>query len=341
MSKGLLYCGAMSFGQKVSGVTVLRYENGAAEKMGVYGTEINSQSILTKAGNFMISVSETRGSGKIVSYRILDDGALEPVNVVESDLGPLSYVSSTPDGKYAFVTCMGTGCLQMFRVEEDGALTLTHDLRMTGHSINPRQTNGKTHSSQISPDGRLIACANLGADELDLYRIDRENEKLVLLQAVPIDFGQLPRHMAFNPEGTMLYLDTESGCRIYAFAVVGDKLVEKATYNLMNDKVTDARIMASDIRISPDGKVVCAAVRGQNQIASFKVLESGLLDLAGNFDCGGDETRGLGFSKDGSVLFCANNDGTITEMSVDLTTGVLGEAKVIAEVPAAGSIMML
>lgn len=340
MSSGLLYCGAMSFSNYVGGITVLKYQDGAAEKLGVYGEEISSQSILTKAGDYIISVSEVRGSGKIISYRICEDGSLEKVNVVDTDLGPLSYVSSTPDGKYVFVTCMGTGCLQMYRVNEDGSPTLTHDLRMTGHSINARQNNGKTHSSQITPDGRLIACANLGADELDLYRIDRENEKLVLLQAVPIDFGQLPRHMAFNADGSMLYLDTELGCRIYAFEVCGDKLVEKAAYSLLDD--SDApKVMASDIRISPDGRIVCAAVRGQNQIAVFKVLGSGLLDIVGHFSCGGDETRGLGFSKDSSELFCANNDGTITCMSVDPESGALGEAKVIAEVPAAGSVMML
>lgn len=336
----LLYCGAMSFKDPVSGVTVLKYENGAAEKLGVYGDDIKSQSILTKAGNYIVAVSETRGSGKIISYRILEDGALEKVCVVESELGPLSYVSSTPDGKYVFITCMGTGCLQMFRVEADGALTLTHDLRMTGHGISPRQMNGKTHSSQVSPDGKLVACANLAADEVDLYRIDTENEKLVYLQGMPVDRGQFPRHMAFNAEGTMLYLDTEVGCRIYAYKVDGDKLVEKAAYSLIKD-ASSQKAMASDIRISPDGKVVCAAVRGENQIASFKVLESGLLDLAGNFDCGGDETRGLGFSKDGSELFCANNDGSITRMSVNLETGVLGKAEKIADVPAAGSIMML
>ncbi len=340
MSAELMYCGAMSFREYVGGVTVLKYENGIAEKMGVYGEDIPSQSILTRAGDYIVSVSEIRGSGSVVSYRIQKDGSLEKVFVMPTELGPLSYVSSDPDGKYVFVTCMGNGCLLMIRVNEDGSLTLTHDLRMTGHGYTPRQNNGKTHSSQITPDGRLIACANLGADEINLYRIDRENERLVYLQSAWVDRGQFPRHMAFNAEGTMLYLVTEIGCRIYAFALEGDKLTEKASYSLLNAPVGPLT-MASDIRISPDGKLICTAVREHNKIIAYKILESGLLDYVGHFDCGSDETRGLAFSKDGRELFCANNEGDITRLSVDPETGRLGAPEKIAEVPAAGSIMLL
>ena len=174
MSSGLLYCGSMAFGKVVGGVTVLKYENGTAEKLGVYGEEITSQSVLAKAGNYIIAISEVRGSGKIISYRILEGGALEIVSVIDTDLGPLCHITSSPDEKYVFVTCLGIGCLQMYRVNEDGTLTLTHDVRMTGHGFSPRQRNGKTHSSQVTPDGRLIVAANHAADELDLYRIDWE-----------------------------------------------------------------------------------------------------------------------------------------------------------------------
>lgn len=340
MSSELLYCGAMAFNQPISGISVFSYENGTAGEVKIYGDNVKSQSILTKAGDYMISVSEIRGSGSICSYRIPEDGSLEQVFVMPTDIGPLSYVSSTPDGAYVFVTCMGTGCLMMLRVNEDGTLTLTDDRRMTGHGISARQINGKTHSSQVSPDGRLIACANLGADEVDLFRIDRENEKLVYLMAAPVDWGQLPRHMAFNADGTMLYLVTEVGCRIYAFAVKEDKLEEVATYLVKDDTKAD-RIMTSDIRISPDGKFIAAAIRGQNKVVVYKILESGLLDIVGHFPCGGEETRGLAFGKKGDELFCANNSGTITRLSFDRLTGELGAPEVIAEVPAAGSVMVI
>jgi len=341
MSKGLLYCGAMSFADFAGGITVLKYEDGKAEKLGVFGEDISSQSILAKTDKFMLAVSERRGGGDVVSYRICEDGSLDKVCVLPSDLGPLSYVSVTPEGDYAFVTCMGEGCLRMFRIGEDGSLTMTDDRRMNGHGLTKRQMFGKTHSSQISPDGKMLACANLGADELELFRIDKEAEKTVRVQSQWVDPGQMPRHMAFHPSGRFLYLVTETGCRMYAYSFDGEKLTEMAAYSLLDPALTDDA-MASDVRISPDGRFICAAVRGQNQVAVFRILESGLLDCMGHFPTGGTETRGLGFSSDGGELFCANrNEGTITRLVFDKETGKLGEPEVIADAPCAGSVMFV
>ena len=115
-----------------------------------------------------------------------------------------------------------------------------------------------------------------------------------------------------------------------------------AAYSILDpESAVGPSVMSSDIRIRPDGKFICAAVRGQNQITVLRVMDNGLLDIVGHYDCGGAETRGLAFTPDGAEVLCANNSGTITSLKMDQTTGELGEALEIAEVPAAGSVMFL
>lgn len=187
-------------------------------------------------------------------------------------------------------------------------------------------------------DGGLLAAANLGADEVELFHIDYERECLHLVQSLAVDLGRQPRHLGFHPSGQYLYLLTEAGNRIYVYREKNGKLQELAAYHTL-DPDGAATGMAADIVVSPDGRFVYSANRGQHNIALWNVLDSGLLDIAGFFSCGGEGPRGLNISPDGKTLFCANNDsGTVTIMPLDAATGRPGAAVQTLEVPFAGCV---
>lgn len=338
MSYRYLYCGAWAMKGTVSGVTSFRCAGGITEKAGVWGEELEAQSILAITGNRLVSVCETRGGGKVVSYQIQADGSLEKKCVLEFDSSLLSYVTAAPNGRYVFVSSMGSSTVKMIRLSEDGSLALTDEWMLTGHSVTPRQDRAKTHSVMVSPDGSLLAAANLGADEVELFQIDYERESLRLIQSVTVDFGKLPRHMAFSPSGEHLYLLTELGNRIYVYGVREKKLQELAAYDTL-DPDRESAGMAADIVVSPDGRFVYSTNRAQNNIAVWHTLDSGLLDRVGFFDCGGEGPRGLNISPDGKTLFCANNDsGTVTVMPLDPETGKPGQAAEKLEVPFVGCV---
>lgn len=334
----MLYCGAWSFKAPVCGVTAFALHDGTWEKLGCFGTEVPAQSILALSGDTLLAVSERRDGGSVIRYRIRGDGTPELTGKLDFESPLLSFIAAAPNGKYAFVSSMGSNTLKMLRLEADGGLTLTDEWLLTGHSVTNRQETAKTHSVRISPDGTLLAAANLGADELELFLVDYERETLRLIQSVPVDFGRQPRHMAFHPSGEYLYLLTEAGNRVYVYRLQDRGLTELAAYNTL-DPNTKPGGMAADIAVSADGAFVYASNRAQNNIAVWRILKSGLLDLVGHYDCGGEGPRGLELSPDGRALFCANNDsGSITVLARDAESGALSRPLQTLEMPFAACV---
>lgn len=335
-----MYCGAWNFKGEIKGVKAFRADpgTGAATEAGVYGDALAGQSILAVAGDKLVSVCELGSGGKVVSYAIRPDGCLELLDTAEFESAKLSYVVAAPNGKYVFVSSMGDGTVKMIRVDRDGKLTLTDEWKLTGHSVTPRQSQAKVHSVMISPDGAFLAAANLGADELEVFRVDYERETLRLTASVPVDFGREPRHMAFHPTGKYLYLLTEGGNRIYTYRFRDGRPQELAVYDTL-DPEGAAVGAAADIVAGADGRFVYSTNRGQSNIAVWRVLESGLLDIAGFVPSGGKGPRGINLTPDGTQLLCANNDdGTVSILPLDPETGLPGPAVQTVPVPSAGCV---
>lgn len=349
MSFRYVYCGSWKIsrggpaasGETAKGVKCLRPdpETGTLADYGTFAETLMGQSILTIAGDILVSVCELAEGGKVVSYQIQPDGTLEQRDILESSSAKLSYCIASPDRNYVFVSSMGDGTVKMIRIGEHAKLTLTDEYRLTGHSVTQRQAQAKVHSVMISPDGRLLGAANLGADELALFRVDYEKERLRLACTKPVDWGKEPRHMAFHPSGNYLYLLTEGGNRLYDYRVMeNDTLLELASYTTL-DPSLPATGMAADVVVSKDGRFVYSSNRGQSNVAVWKVLENGLLDVVAHVPCGGKGPRGLHISPDGGELLCANNDdGTVTVLPLDSLSGIPGAPTAIAQVPCAACV---
>lgn len=339
MEAARLYCGAWDFKGEICGVKafIRDPETGKWIHKGTYGDQ-SGQSILAMAGDHLVSVCELASGGKVVSYEMLPDGALAQRDVKTFASAKLSYVTAAPNGRYVFVSSMGDGTVKMLRLDSGGELTLTDEWKLTGHSVTPRQSQAKVHSVMISPDGTLLAAANLGADEVELFRVNYERETLRLTDSKPIDLGREPRHMAFHPGGGYLYVLTEAGNRLYVFSLTGEKLRELACYETRADG-GEQKSAAADIVVSRDGSRIYTTNRGQNSIAVWRTLPSGLLDCLGRYPSGGAGPRGIALSPDGRTLFSANYEGgCVTVLPVDPQTGVPGAPVQVLDVPSAGCV---
>ena len=75
----------------------------------------------------------------------------------------------TPDGRFLFGTNRGHDSIAVYRIAEDGKLTLS--------SIRPSQGKGP-QNLLITPDGQWLLCANMPGNNVMVFKIERESGEI-------------------------------------------------------------------------------------------------------------------------------------------------------------------
>ena len=81
---------------------------------------------------------------------------------------------------------------------------------VTQHGSGPnkeRQEAPHPHAVMFDPAGRYIATADLGIDKVETFQL--QDGKLAKVSEVALPPGSGPRHLAFSPDGSMLYVISE------------------------------------------------------------------------------------------------------------------------------------
>src|SRR5271163_570369 len=161
-------------------------------------------------------------SGAVSAFSINNQtGKLSLLNEVPSRGADPCYVSFDKTGKYALVANYTGGSVAVFRVEDDGRIGIsTAFVQHTGSSVNKeRQAGPHAHWIETTPDNRFAIAADLGLDELLVYRFDAKTGSLTPNDPphTSLDPGSGPRHLAFHPNGKLAYVVNELQSSITAF----------------------------------------------------------------------------------------------------------------------------
>ena len=120
---------------------------------------------------------EGQKSGSVSAFSIdRKTGKLTLLNIVASgDPGPC-HLTVDHTGKYVLVANYEVGSVAAFPILADGRLgKATAFLPHTGHSVDPkRQEAPHAHSIYVSPDNRFVVSADLGTDQVYVYRFDAD-----------------------------------------------------------------------------------------------------------------------------------------------------------------------
>lgn len=292
---------------------------------------------LSADGGTLYAVSET-AEGAVAAYRVDGD---KP-----EALGPRVPVGSGPthlglyDG-HVLTADYGSGSVTAVPLRPDGGLAPAASgvLRHTGsgpHS--PRQQGPHAHQVQPDPSGRWAVSVDLGTDSVRVCTLDAGSP--VLHRETVLRPGSGPRHLAFHPSGGFAYVVNEltptvTVCRWDAADGTLKPLTEAAV--LPAAPAGDA--YPSGIAVSPDGRFVWTATRGEDVLSVFAVAGAGeLLRLVGTVPCGGHWPRAITVS-DG-VLYVANErSGDVTWFALDPGTGLPRRTGAI-DVPAASCVVL-
>ncbi|MGW3137641.1 lactonase family protein [Streptomyces sp. NPDC001139] len=283
----------------------------------------------------LYAVSET-AEGAVAAYRVRGDRlerAGAPVPVGGQEPTHLSVFAG-----HVLTANYGSGSVSAVPLRPDGSLAdaASGVLRHTGSGPHARRQQGP-HAHQVQPDpsGRWAVSVDLGTDSVRVCSLD--GGTLDLHRECPLRPGSGPRHLAFHPDGTRAYVVNEltptvTVCHWDADAGTLKPLAEIQV--LPTAPAGDA--YPSGIVVSPDGRFVWTATRGEDVLSTFVVDGDELLP-AGTVPCGGDWPRAL--TESDGFLYAANErSGEVTWFAVAPATG-LPRYEGSVKVPAASCVV--
>lgn len=342
----LVYVGTYTTKTASKGIYAFRFDanSGKLTPLGVAAETLDPSWVTVHPnGKFLYAANEA-GKNSMISAFALDakTGKLKLLNQLPALGEDPCYLSFDRTGKYLFVANYTSGNVVVFPIGADGKLgAATGNVRDEGN-LGPnkeRQDGPHAHWVQVSTDNRFVFVADLGLDDILVYRLDSSNGTLTPNKPFflrPLTAGAGPRHATFSPDGRYFYVLSEMDSTLTTFAYAPDHGVFGYLGVLpMLPAGFKGRNDAAEIAIHPSGKFLYASNRGHDSIAVFRIDPvSGKLTAAGDFSVEGKEPRHFAIDPSGSYLLAEDQlSDKIVIFHVDEKTGSLTPTGDSVEVP--------
>ena len=300
-----------------------------------------------KNGRFLYAANEHEpdeqpGKDNTISAFALDrkSGALTFLNKVSCRGKGPAHIVLDHDAKGLMVANYGSGSVAVLPIAPDGRLReATAFDQHTGSGPKPQQTVPHAHGSVFSPDNKFVVVAEHGADKVFVYRYNAARGTLLpgpspFFQAPP---GSGPRHVAFHPNGRVVYSLNElsSTVTVLAYDPQNGSLKQVQEITTLPAGFSETNSTAH-VQVDRAGKFLYTSNRGHNSIAIFAIdAGGGTLRPIGHVDTQGKVPRDFSLDPTGAFLFVANqNSDNVVLFRVDQATGALTPTgQVIEQVP--------
>ncbi|MCU0493417.1 MAG: lactonase family protein [Chloroflexaceae bacterium] len=278
-------------------------------------------------------------AGSVWALRLAGDPpTFTPLNQQPSGGDWPCHLSLDPSGNWLFVANYGSGSVVVLPVQADGSLgTMTDLVQHQGSGPNAaRQEAAHAHSATPSPDGRFVIVADLGLDQLVVYRFDRQAGRLTPHQVTATRPGAGPRHVVFHPNGRCVYLANEldNTVSLYDYHAANGTLRERQTLPTLPPAAPENTV--ADIHLAADGGRLYVSNRGHNSLAVYDVAGDGGLTALAFPPCGGAWPRNFALAPGGRWALVANqHSGAVA--TLPLLGAAPGVGQAVARLAVAGA----
>jgi 6-phosphogluconolactonase len=352
----LVYIGTYT-GAKSKGVYVSRLDP-ATGKLSTpeLAVETKSPSFLAVHPNhrFLYAVSEVnkfegKPEGGVSAFGIdSKTGKLSLINQQRSGGTGPCHLEVDGTGKCVLVANYGSGSLAALPIHADGKLAEPSAvIQHEGSSVNPQRQAGP-HAHFIIPDpaNRFALACDLGLDKVLIYQLDPVKGSLIANSppSIAIKPGSGPRHLAFHPNGQVVYLINEMSSTLITMAYDAQRgaLEELQTISTLPEKY-GGESSCAEVQVHPSGRFVYGSNRGHDSIAVFAAdPKTGKLTFVEHQPTKGKTPRHFGIDPSGKWLLAENQGSdTIVVFRIDSKSGRLSAAGQSVEVGAPACVVFV
>jgi len=311
--------------------------SGVTEPIGLVAETQNPSFLAVDSnGKLLYAVNEVdifngATTGGVSTFAIdRDSGKLTLLQQLSSAGAGPAHISLDKTGRYVLVANYDSGNIAVFPINKDGQLgPRTAFVQHAGSSLNKeRQATPHAHEIQVSNDNQFVLVADLGIDELLVYRFDASTGSLTLNHPafVKVSPGSGPRHFAIASSGKFVYLVNEmsSTIDVFSFNPSSGRLHKEQTISTLPRDFKGENTTA-EIATDSSGKFLYVSNRGDNSIAVFAIdQQNGKLSFVERTPTGGKTPRHFALDPTGKWMFVENQDsGTINIFAIDAAGGKL------------------
>ncbi len=277
---------------------------------------------------------------KVAAFSIAKDHSLTFINEADSGgAGPCHLVVDLTGQTLAVANYVG-GTVSTFRLDPNGKIEeLASNIKIQGSGPHPkRQNEPHTHGVYFNKANNLLFVPDLGADETLIYKFNNLTSEITpsdpsALKSPP---GSGPRHMDFSPDEKHAYIINEltNTVTVAEFDPKAGSLTDIQTIPTLPADYKEPSTTA-EIEVHPNGKFVYGSNRGHNSIVVYqRDSKTGKLTFIQHAPCGGQTPRHFAIDPSGKWLLCGHqNSNTLSILSLNPETGLLGEPKSTVEIP--------
>ena len=265
----------------------------------------------------------------VVSFRILQNGSLSRVNSANIKGMRGCQISTSPENDYIFVSGYHDGKVTVLRLNPDGSVGhITDGVFHKGlGSVAERNFRPHVSCSRMTPDEKFLMVADLGIDQVKVYRFDRGEGRIAQVDTIRSELESAPRHFVFSSDGKFFYLlhELKNVIDVYSYQT-GDRTpqVEKVQTIATTGDDPNQLTAACAIRLSPDENYLFCSNAGDNSVSMYeRDTETGMLTLKFCLPISGEYPKDIAIFPDGQHLAAINHGGNISFFHIDYEKGLL------------------
>ena len=329
--KYVAYVGSYSYNGQARGITVfdVNVEDGSFTYRCEEDVDNAAWLCVSHNGKYLYAVADEG----LVAFRILPNGGITRLNSANIRGMRGSHVATDLEDKYIFVSGYYDGKETVLSLKENGEVgeIVTGIYHKGLGTVAERTFRPHVSCGGRTPDGLFALVADLGLDQVKIYKFDEG--KMALVDAIRCDIQSAPSRFVFSDDGRFLYLiyEVKNVVDVYEYYhKVGARAPEfiKIQSVPTTDPAYSSPMTATvSIRLSPDPQnlhLFCSNA-GDNSVSVYnRDPDTGILTFRCCLPVAGEYPKDVAVFPDARHIAAVNHTGnSMTFFAVDYDNGLL------------------